>query len=153
MEAEIKYLNVTEKHFLNHLNFLQSMNQIETNKPASLYFMTESEDDGKFHSYIILAVYNNLIQASTCLKTPFLVSSTYTRDIDKEAWLAYHKWISENTSFFQNLLNGLEDAGFNELKVLEPAYHSMMNIIYDLKLKTKQQKDLQKDQIQLIYRY
>ena len=47
MEAEIKYLNVTEKHFLNHLNFLQSMNQIETNKPASLYFTTESEDSDK----------------------------------------------------------------------------------------------------------
>ena len=71
METKLNYLNVTEKHFLNRLALLQSMNQINTSKPALLYFTTEDEDDGKFHSYIILEVYNNLIHAETCLKTPF----------------------------------------------------------------------------------
>ncbi|MCT7731973.1 MAG: hypothetical protein N4R16_04230, partial [Lactobacillus crispatus] len=153
METKLNYLNVTEKHFLNRLALLQSMNQINTSKPALLYFTTEDEDDGKFHSYIILEVYNNLIHAETCLKTPFLISSDYKRSTDEQAWLTYRKWVNEDSAFFQNLLDGLKDDGFREVRVLEPTYHSELNDIYNLRLRTKQQKNLQANQIKIIYRF
>lgn len=153
MKEGINYLQITEKHFLKRLSSLQSMNQINTNKPAFLYFTTEDEDDGKFHSYIVLEVYNKFINAGTCLKTPFLISSIYTRETDKKAWSVYRHWVNESSYFFQNLLNGLKSAGFNELRVLEPTYHSELNDIYDLTLKTDLQTNLHENRINTIYKF